>query len=45
MDREAVNVQVYNERYAEQNLVLVICEERIGLATFRPDLFCETTLS
>jgi HK97 family phage major capsid protein len=45
IDRESVNVQVYNERYAEQNLVLLICEERLGTAWFRPDLFCQVTLS
>lgn len=45
IDRESVNVQTYNERYAEQNLVLVICEERVGLAVFRPDLFCQVTFS
>lgn len=45
IDREQVNVQVYNERYAEQNLVLLICEERVGEAIFRPDLFVQTTLS
>jgi hypothetical protein len=44
-DREAVNLQTYNERYAEQNLVLLICEERLGLMVFRPDLFVEQTLS
>lgn len=44
-DRESVNLQTYNERYAEQNLTLLICEERIGLMVFRPDLFCETTLA
>ena len=37
-DREAVNLMIYNERYAEQNLVLLICEERVGLLAFRPDL-------
>lgn len=44
VDREQVNVQAYNERYAEQNLVLLICEERIGLMIFRPDLFVNTSL-
>lgn len=44
-DREQVNLQTYNERYAEQNLVLLICEERVGLLVPRPDLFCETTLA
>jgi HK97 family phage major capsid protein len=44
VDRESVNLQTYNERYAEQNLVLLICEERLGLMVFRPDLFCEVSL-
>lgn len=44
-DRESVNLQSYNERYAEQNLVLLICEERLGLLVPRPDLFVNTTLS
>lgn len=44
VDREQVNVQTYNERYAEQNLVLLICEERVGLMIFRPDLFVNTSL-
>lgn len=44
VDREQVNVQTYNERYAEQNLVLLICEERVGLMVFRPDLFVNTSL-
>lgn len=45
VDREQVNLQTYNERYAEQNLVLLICEERLGIMIFRPDLFIETSLS
>jgi HK97 family phage major capsid protein len=45
VDREQVNLQTYNERYAEQNLVLLICEERLGIMIFRPDLFIETTLT
>jgi HK97 family phage major capsid protein len=44
VDREAVNLQTYNERYAEQNLVLLICEERLGLMVFRPDLFDKVQL-
>lgn len=44
-DREQVNTQTYRERYAEQNLILLVCEERVGLMVFRPDLFVETTLS
>lgn len=43
-DREEVNIQTYRERYAEQNQILMVCEERIGLMVFRPDLFCNTTL-
>jgi hypothetical protein len=38
-DREQVNMQVYQERYAEQNLVFLLCEERVGVAWYRPDLF------
>jgi hypothetical protein len=44
VDREQVNVQTYRERYAEFNQILLICEERVGLMLFRPDLFCNTTL-
>ena len=44
VDREQVNVQLYRERYAEQNLVLLICEERVGVMWFRPDLFVSTLL-
>jgi len=44
-DREQVNVAIYSERYAEQNLVLLLCEERVGLLVPRPDLFVEVTLS
>lgn len=42
-DREEVNIQTYRERYAEQNQILMVCEERIGLMVFRPDLFVNTT--
>lgn len=45
VDREQVNTQTYRERYAEQNLILLVCEERLGLMVFRPDLFINTTLS
>jgi hypothetical protein len=38
-DREEVNIQTYRERYAEMNQILMVCEERIGLLVFRPDLF------
>lgn len=44
VDREQVNVQLYRERYAEQNLILLICEERTGVMWFRPDLFVSTLL-
>lgn len=44
VDREQVNVQVYRERYAEQNLILLICEERVGIMEFRPDLFVQVSL-
>jgi HK97 family phage major capsid protein len=43
-DREQVNVQTYRERYAELNQILLVCEERVGLMVFRPDLFVNTTL-
>lgn len=42
-DREEVNVETYRERYAEQNQILMICEERVGLLVFRPDLFVNVT--
>ena len=42
-DREEVNIQTYRERYAELNQILMVCEERIGLMVFRPDLFVSTT--
>jgi hypothetical protein len=41
-DREEVNIQTYRERYAEMNQILMVCEERIGLMVFRPDLFVST---
>jgi hypothetical protein len=44
VDRESVNVQTYRERYAELNQVLLVCEERVGLAIWRPDLFVQTTV-
>jgi HK97 family phage major capsid protein len=43
-DREEVNIETYRERYAEQNQILLVCEERIGLMVFRPDLFVNVTL-
>lgn len=43
-DREQVNVETYRERYAELNQILMVCEERVGLMVFRPDLFVNTTL-
>lgn len=43
-DREQVNTQTYRERYAEQNLILLVCEERLGLLVFRPDLFAQATM-
>lgn len=42
-DREEVNIQTYRERYAEMNQILLVCEERIGLMVFRPDLFVSVT--
>lgn len=42
-DREMVNVETYRERYAEMNQILLVCEERVGLMVFRPDLFVNTT--
>lgn len=42
-DRQQLNVQVYQERYAEQNLVLILVEERVGLAVYRGDFFVNTT--
>lgn len=44
-DREQVNVETYKERYAEVNQILLVCEERVGLMVFRPDLFCGVTAS
>ena len=44
VDRESVNVNVYRERYAELNQVLLVCEERVGVAWFRPDLFVKCTI-
>lgn len=47
IDREGVNVQVYPQHsdYAARNQVLVLCEERVGLAVWRPDLFVNATLA
>src|ERR1039458_5903728 len=44
LDRESVNVQIYQERYAELNEVLILCEERVGLAIPRPDGFCDVSV-
>jgi HK97 family phage major capsid protein len=43
VDREQVNVETYRERYAELNQILLVCEERVGLMVFRPDLFVNVT--
>ena len=45
VDREGVNTQIYRERYAEQNLILLICEERTTSLWFRPDLFTSIQLT
>lgn len=47
LDREGVNVQVYPQHsdYAAKNLVLVLCEERTGLAVWRPDYFAKCPLT
>lgn len=42
-DREQVNIETYRERYAEQNQIFLVCEERVGLMVFRPDLFVSVT--
>lgn len=42
LDRQMVSTQVYQERYAEANQTLLVCEERVGIMWFRPDLFCNT---
>lgn len=42
-DREQVNIETYRERYAEQNQIFLVCEERVGLMVFRPDLFVNVT--
>lgn len=43
IDREQVNIQTYRERYAELNQILLVCEERVGLAIWRPDLFVQVS--
>lgn len=43
-DRQQVNVQVFQERYAETNEVLLICEERLAPLWLRPDVFVNTTV-
>lgn len=47
LDREGVNIQIYPQHstYALSNQILVLCEERVGLACWRPDLFTTVTLS
>ena len=47
LDREQMNVQVYPQHstYAAQNLILVQCEERIGLMKPRPDLLVKQALA
>lgn len=44
LDRQSLNVQLYQERYAELNQVLVIAEQRVGLAVVRPDAFVNVTV-
>jgi HK97 family phage major capsid protein len=43
-DREEVNIEMFRERYAELNQILMLCEERVGLLVPRPDLFISTAL-
>lgn len=45
VDREQVNVQVYRERYAETNEILLVCEERIAPMWLRPDAFVNATIA
>lgn len=47
LDREGVNIQIFTQHstYALSNQILVLCEERTGLAVWRPDLFTTVTLS
>jgi len=46
LDREGVNVQIYPQHsdYALRNQILVLCEGRSAVATWRPDLFVDCTL-
>ncbi|MCU1494868.1 MAG: hypothetical protein JWO62_2632 [Acidimicrobiaceae bacterium] len=44
-DREQVNVNVYKERYADTNEVLLICEERLAPLWLRPDAFVQATIA
>lgn len=44
-DRQQVNMQIYQERYAESNQVLLLVEERVAVAWTRPDLACVATLN
>lgn len=44
-DRQQINMQIYQERYAEQNLVLFLVEERLAAIWPRPDLACLATLN
>lgn len=47
LDREGINVQIFPQHsdYAARNQVLVLCEERVGLANWRPDLFVQANFS
>jgi len=47
LDREGVNIQIFTQHstYALSNQILVLCEERVGLAVWRPDLFTTVQLS
>lgn len=44
-DRQQINMQIYQERYAEQNLAMLLVEERLAVAWPRPDLACVVTLN
>lgn len=46
LDRQQVVVEIFPQHsdYAEKNAIYVRCEERLGLAIWRPDYFVSTTL-
>lgn len=44
-DRQQINMAIYNERFADTNQTLLVVEERLAVAWYRPDLAVSVTLN